>query len=86
MNIPSELELAKLIVSTLNLDLAAEEIDPKSPLFGEGLGLDSIDGLEVGMALKKTYGITVDGNDVKVAFQSLNALKHFISSKMPAVA
>lgn len=85
MTMPNELDLATLIVNTLNLEVAAEEIDPQRPLFGEGLGLDSIDGLEIGMAIKKTYGITVDGNDIKTAFYSLSTLKDFIEKKLQKV-
>ncbi|HXW53665.1 MAG TPA: phosphopantetheine-binding protein [Myxococcota bacterium] len=85
MTLPSELDLAQLIVNTLSLEIRAEEIDPKGPLFGEGLGLDSIDGLEVGMAIKKAYGITVDGNEVKTAFHSLCSLKDFLCQKLEQV-
>ena len=53
-------DIKRLIISTLNLeDVAPEDIDPAAPLFGEGLGLDSIDALELGLALKKTYGISL---------------------------
>lgn len=82
MSIPSELDLAHLIVNTLSLEVSAADIDPKSPLFGEGLGLDSIDGLEVSMAIKKTYGINLDRNEVKIAFSSLTSLKDFICGKL----
>src|SRR5262245_64026480 len=58
-----ELELARLIVSTLNLDARAEEIDPVAPLYGEGLGLDSIDILEVALAVSKTYGVKLRADD-----------------------
>ena len=51
-----ELEFARLIVSTLNLESPAEDIDPDAPLYGEGLGLDSIDILEIALAISKAYG------------------------------
>jgi len=81
MTAPSELELAKLIVDTLKLSVPAEEIKPDDALFGTGLGLDSIDGLEVGIAIKKQYGVTVDGSEVTTAFQSIKSLQKFIAQK-----
>jgi len=81
MTAPSELELAQLIIGTLNLSIAAHEIKPDDALFGTGLGLDSIDGLEVGIAIKKQYGVTVDGSDVGTAFQSIKTLQQFIAQK-----
>jgi len=50
-------ELAHLIVQALNLEVAPEQIDPRAPLYGEGLGLDSIDVLEVALVVAKRYGI-----------------------------
>jgi acyl carrier protein len=85
MVLPSELDLANLIVTTLNLEIKAADIDPQSPLFGDGLGLDSIDGLEIGMAIKKAYGITVENAEVKAAFHSLVALKDYIGQKLAQV-
>jgi acyl carrier protein len=71
-----ELELARLIVSTLNLDTRPDDIDPSAPLYGEGLGLDSIDILEVALAVSKAYGVKLraddDGN--KKIFGSLRSL------------
>lgn len=71
-----ELELARLIVSTLNLDTKAEDIDPAAPLYGEGLGLDSIDILEIALAVSKAYGVKLraddDGN--RKIFGSLRSL------------
>jgi acyl carrier protein len=75
-----ELELARLIVSTLNLDAKAEDIDPSAPLYGEGLGLDSIDILEVALAVSKAYGVKLraddDGN--RRIFGSLRSLHQHI--------
>ena len=77
-----ELELARLIVSTLNLDTKAEDIDPSAPLYGEGLGLDSIDILEVALAVSKAYGVKLraddDGN--RKIFGSLRSLHQHILS------
>ncbi len=59
----AELELAELIVTTLNLEVKATEIDPDAPLYGDGLGLDSIDILEIALALSKHYGIQLRSDD-----------------------
>lgn len=71
-----ELELAELIVTTLNLEVTAASIDPEAPLYGEGLGLDSIDILELALAISKTYGLQLrseDENNRKI-FASLRRL------------
>lgn len=75
-----ELELAQLIIETLNLDLKAADIDPAAPLFGEGLGLDSIDVLEIALAISKTYGIKLRSDDKDNAniFRSLRSLNRHI--------
>ena len=77
---PEELELAQLIVSTLNLEIGAAEINPVAPLYGEGLGLDSIDILELSLAISKAYGIQLrsdDENNLKI-FGSLRSLARHI--------
>jgi acyl carrier protein len=77
---PEELELARLIVSALNLEIRAEEVDPAAPLYGEGLGLDSIDILEIALAVSKAYGIRLrsdDENNQKI-FSSLCSLNRHI--------
>ena len=77
---PDELELAGLIVTTLNLEVAAEEINPGAPLYREGLGLDSIDVLELALAISKTYGLQLrsdDENNLKI-FSSLRNLNQHI--------
>jgi len=58
-----ELKLAQLIVSSLNLEMQAAEIDPAAPLYGEGMGLDSIDILEVALAISKAYGVKLRSDD-----------------------
>lgn len=81
-----ELELAQLIVSTLNLDISAESIDPDAPLYREGLGLDSIDVLEISLAISKRYGVTLrsdDENNRKI-FSSLRSLSQHISARRAA--
>ena len=75
-----ELELAQLIVVTLNLEVAAAEINPVAPLYREGLGLDSIDVLELALAISKTYGLQLrsdDENNLKI-FSSLRSLNRHI--------
>jgi acyl carrier protein len=75
-----ELALARLIVVTLNLEIAAADIDPAAPLYREGLGLDSIDVLELALAISKTYGLQLrsdDENNLKI-FSSLRSLNQHI--------
>jgi len=78
----AEAELAKLIVVTLNLEVPAAEIDPAAPLYGEGLGLDSIDMLEIALAVSQNYGVKLradDKNNTKI-FSSLRTLNDFIQA------
>ena len=77
-----EAELARLIVKTLNLDVPAVEIDPQAPLYGEGLGLDSIDMLEIALAVSQQYGVKLRADDKNNAqiFSSLRSLNAFIQS------
>lgn len=73
----AERELAELLVESLNLDgVAPAEIDPEAPLFGAGLGLDSIDALELSLAISKKYGFQLrsDNDDNRSIFGSLRAL------------
>lgn len=58
-----EHEMAELIVASLRLEVAAAAIDPEAPLFGEGLGLDSIDALEIALAISKRYGFQLRSDD-----------------------
>jgi len=81
---PDELELARLIVTALNLeDLKPEEIDPEAPLYGEGLGLDSIDVLEMSLAISKAYGVQLrsDDPDNDKIFRSLRSLSAYVRSR-----
>jgi acyl carrier protein len=73
----TEQEVAAMIVSTLNLEtVKPEEIDPKAPLFGAGLGLDSIDALELALEISKRYGFQLrsDDEDNRRIFASLSNL------------
>jgi len=78
-----ERELAELIVSALNLDdIAAEDIDPEAPLFKTGLGLDSIDALELALEISKRYGFQLrsdDEDNVRI-FGSLRSLAAHIAT------
>ena len=77
------LELKKLIIHTLKLeDIAPEDIEDDAPLFGEGLGLDSIDALELVVSLEKTYGVFIPDSEVgKKVFRSVNALAEFVRQR-----
>ena len=76
-------ELKSLIIEALNLeDVTPADIETDAPLFNEGLGLDSIDALELGLALKKKYDITItaESEDNKKHFASVAALADFVAA------
>ena len=77
---PEELELAQLVVSTLNLETRMVDIDPEAQLYKGGLGLDSIDILEIALSISKTYGIRLrsDDDDNQKIFSSLRSLNRHI--------
>lgn len=82
-----QLELKALIVSALGLeDIKPEDIETDAPLFVDGLGLDSIDALELGLAIKKKYGITMsaENEENKMHFASVAALADFIAAHKAA--
>ena len=82
-----ENKLKETIVASLDLeDLTATDIETEAPLFGEGLGLDSIDALELGMAVKKAFGITFSSNpaDNKKIFYSVKTLADYVESQQKA--
>ncbi|PKO37942.1 MAG: acyl carrier protein [Betaproteobacteria bacterium HGW-Betaproteobacteria-6] len=76
-------EVAELIVTALNLDMPPADIEPDAPLFGEGLGLDSIDVLEIALVISKKYGFQLksDNEDNLRIFSSLRALATHIASQ-----
>jgi len=75
----------ELIVQRLKLDIAPASIEDAAPLFGEGLGLDSIDALELVLGLEQEFGIKVEDEEVGVkAFVSVDALVDFIEQKKSA--
>lgn len=78
-----EREVAQFIVSTLNLEVSAEQIAPLDPLYGDGLGLDSIDVLEIALAVSKQYGFQMRSDDPDNAniFSSLRALAAHIAAR-----
>jgi acyl carrier protein len=79
----TEQALKELIIDALNLeDLSPDDIDTAAPLFGEGLGLDSIDALELGVAIRRKYGVNldVDSEEVREHFESVANLAQFVSS------
>lgn len=87
MNAPDNIalaqELAQLIVSALNLEIDPAQIDPEAPLYREGLGLDSIDILEVALVVSKRYGFKLkqdDQDNVRI-FRSLNSLAAHVAER-----
>ena len=77
-------EIKQMIIDSLALeDISVADIDSAAPLFNEGLGLDSIDALELGIALKKNYQIDIKGKDeetIKKSFYSVDSLAELIAS------
>jgi acyl carrier protein len=77
-----ESELAELIVAALNLEVPAAQIDPQARLYGEGLGLDSIDILEIALVVSKQYGVQLraDGAENTQIFRSLRHLAAYVAA------
>lgn len=77
-----QLEIAQLLVEALNLDVVAAEIVPDAPLYGDGLGLDSIDILEVALVVSKRYGLQLksDNEDNHRIFSSLRNLADYVAT------
>lgn len=78
-----EQELKKLLIEVLNLeDVSVDDIDSEAPLFGDGLGLDSIDALELGVAIRKKYDVQMDADSevTREHFASIASLARFIKS------
>ena len=79
-----ESEIKNLIVQALKLeDITWEDVDSAAPLFGEGLGLDSIDALELGVAIRQRYGIKIEtvNDEIKAHFFSVRSLAAFITAQ-----
>lgn len=78
-----EAEIKELIITTMSLeDIGVDDINAEAPLFNEGLGLDSIDALELGLALQKRYGVTLaaDSGETRQHFASVRALSAFVAA------
>lgn len=85
-NTELEAELAALMVSELNLDMDAATVDPEAPLYGDGLGLDSIDILELALVISKKYGVKLKADDAgnHKIFSSLRSLAAHIAAHRAA--
>jgi acyl carrier protein len=77
-----EFELARIIVTTLKLDMEPAEVNPTAPLYGDGLGLDSIDVLEIALAISRAYGVKLRSDNKNNAriFSSLRSLSQHIQA------
>ncbi|MFL0798868.1 MAG: acyl carrier protein [Agarilytica sp.] len=83
---PAQREMAELLVEALNLeDVSAADIDPSESLFGDGLGLDSIDALEIALAISQKYGVQMQAEDenTRNAFATLASLAEFVEKNSP---
>ena len=79
----TEQDLKKLIIDVLNLeDIAPDDIESGAPLFGDGLGLDSIDALELGVAIRRKYNVNldIDSEEIREHFASVSNLARFITA------
>ena len=75
-------ELKQMIIDVLVLeDMNIDDIDVDAPLFGDGLGLDSIDALELGLALKKRYNINAESDETKQHFKSVQSLVALVEAQ-----
>lgn len=83
---PTIADVADIIITALNLEMTPDEIDPDEPLFGDGLGLDSIDILEIALVISKRYGIQLraDNEDNSTIFRSLRNLTDYVVTQMQA--
>ena len=78
-----QLEIATLIIEAVNLeDIDAKDLEPKTAIFNDGLGLDSIDALEISLELSKKYGVKIKSSDENIndVFSSIEALSAFVQA------
>jgi acyl carrier protein len=78
----TEQAIKELIIEALNLeDMSPDDIETEAPLFGDGLGLDSIDALELGVAIRRKYDVNldVDSEEIRGHFESVASLARFVS-------
>lgn len=77
-----ELELTELVIQSLNLEFTVAEVDPAGPIYGEGLGLDSIDILEIALVVSKKYGFQLRSDDERNVqiFSSLRSLAQHVAA------
>ena len=85
---PAERELAELIISAVNLEgVDAADVDPEAPLFGAGLGLDSIDALELVLELERSFGVVVgDEQTGGQVLRSVDAIAEFVTAQRASAA
>ena len=76
-------KLARLIIDTLNLELDLADLEPGTPIYGEGMGLDSIDILEVALAVSQKYGVTLHADDENNGriFANIRSLSNYIQER-----
>ncbi|WP_311968664.1 phosphopantetheine-binding protein [Pseudomonas baltica] len=87
LNTDLAMQIKLLIIDALGLeDISAQDIGDDQPLFGEGLGLDSVDALELGLAIQKRYGIKIDADakDTRNHFNNVASLAAFVTAKQAA--
>ncbi len=79
---PIQQEIAQLIIDAVNLEITVNEIDPAAPIFKEGLGLDSIDALEISVELSKRYGVQIKTGDANIEqiFASIEVLAEYVAT------
>lgn len=73
--------VVELLISSLQLDHSHEELDPDTPLFGTGLGLDSVDAVEIVVGLESEFGISLDEGDSMFALRTINSLVDVVLSE-----
>lgn len=84
-----ETRVAQLIIDTLNLeDITVADIPPDRPLFGDGMGLDSVDALELALALQNTFGVRIEADvkDARQHFLTVGAMAAFVESQQVSCA